>query len=111
MFKMMKYFIVLLIPIMIGTGCNKQPTDTDDGAVNTWVKTYGGNQTFCGNVIPAADGNYFIIGANNVQFEPDRQGNIYLIKVDSNGDVLWEQTYSGQDYKAGNNILELLTGS
>jgi hypothetical protein len=52
----------------------------------------------------AEDGGYFIVGTTDLVFEPERQGNIYLIRTDAAGDVLWEKTYGGPGYESGGTI-------
>jgi CubicO group peptidase (beta-lactamase class C family) len=73
---------------------------------NTWIKTYGGDQDDVGwDVLLADDGGYFIVGTTNLEFEPEQQGDIYLIRTDAAGEVLWEKTYGGEEYDAGSTIF------
>jgi hypothetical protein len=69
---------------------------------DTWTRTYGGSRnTVVGDVLPADDGGYVIVGTTNIQFEPQRRGDVYLIRTDAAGEVIWERTYGGQGYQGG----------
>jgi hypothetical protein len=60
----------------------------------TWWKTYGGSggdEVF--DFLQAEDGGLYLLGATNVQYESGRQADLYLIRIDSEGEVLWERTY------------------
>ncbi len=62
---------------------------------NYWVKTYGGAKWDEGHYVQqTSDGGYIIAG------ETSSYGvghiDIYLIKVDLNGDTLWTRTYGGK---------------
>ncbi|MGD8998031.1 MAG: hypothetical protein PVH80_07970 [Anaerolineae bacterium] len=72
---------------------------------DTWTRTYGGDRNaVVGGVLPAADGGYFIVGTTNLAFEPERQGDVYLIRTDTTGEILWERTYGGDGYDGGQAI-------
>lgn len=59
-----------------------------------WEKTYGGAYHDLGvSVQEDNDGGYLIAG-NTCSFGPGRT-DVYLIKVDVNGDTLWTKTYGG----------------
>jgi len=77
-----------------------------------WTKTYGGDQNaVVGGMLPADDGGYFIVGTTNVAFEPQREGDIYLVRTDAAGGVVWERTYGGEGYHSGQAITEAADGS
>ena len=81
------------------------PTPTEPGppAVgDTWTKTYGGSRnTVAGDVLLADDGGYLIVGTTNLEFEPRQQGDIYLVRTDAAGEIIWERTYGGQGFEGG----------
>jgi hypothetical protein len=80
-------------------------------ASDTWFKTYGGNRDdVCDDVLLADDGGYFLVGTTDLRFEPERQGNVYLIRTDAAGEVLWETTYEKEGYQGGQAILETNDG-
>ncbi len=64
-----------------------------------WTKTYGGTDNDYGNdVRQASDGGYIISGIT-ASFGAGAS-DVYLIKTDTNGNVLWTKTYggTGNDY-------------
>ena len=67
--------------------------------VLVWEKTYGGSesdQAF--DIVETGDGG-FIVAACILSFEPP--GDVYLLKIDADGNKLWEKTYgctTGSDY-------------
>ncbi len=63
------------------------------GAV-TWNKHYGGAGNESGfNVIGTSDGGYAVVGATTSYGAGEE--DIWLIKTDSEGNMLWNQTYGG----------------
>ena len=58
-----------------------------------WEKTYGGSQTdMCETIIQTKDGGYMAAGQS---WENILEGNIYLIKLDPNGNKEWDKTIGG----------------
>lgn len=78
---------------------------TDANGVMQWQKTFGGpydDEAF--GIIQARDGNYVIAGYTRSSGSGD--ADVYLIKVDDNGNALWEKTYGGQADDFGYALLE-----
>lgn len=73
-----------------------------------WKRTYGGEGTDIGGRIQQTkDGGYIIIGYT----ESYGIGNdIYLIKTDSKGDILWTKTYGGYKSDIGNSVQQTKDG-
>jgi hypothetical protein len=70
-----------------------------------WTRYYGGRQnTVARAVLVADDGGYFIVGTANLALEGEPQGNIYLLRTDAAGEILWEKTY-GEGYAEGTGLL------
>ncbi len=68
-----------------------------------WTKTYGGINDDVGySVQQTYDSGYIITGWT----ESYGAGcsDVYLIKTDKNGDILWTRTYGGTDYDKGSSI-------
>jgi len=107
MIKILKQTIVYLMIVALIISCKKQPTDPDNGDDYTiWVKMYGGNQNvFSSDILMAGDGGYFIAGTRMYQFEPDMDGDAFLIKTDVSGEVLWENTYGGEALDGASSIV------
>lgn len=59
-----------------------------------WAKTYGGPGSDCAYALmPAQDGGYILAG--NTDSTESGQTNIYLLKINAQGKLLWEQKYGG----------------
>jgi hypothetical protein len=79
---------------------------------DSWFKTYGGNQNDVANdVVPSGDGGFFIVGVTNLEFEPEQRGDVYLIKTNAAGEILWEKTYGGEGYAAGATLFQTGDGT
>jgi hypothetical protein len=58
-----------------------------------WEKKYGGSQTdICETIIQTRDGGYMAAGQS---WQNILEGNIYLIKLDPNGNKEWDKTIGG----------------
>ena len=69
-----------------------------------WEKTYGYSIFDGGSDIrQTSDGGYIIIGSVNVTGGP--RGDIWLLKTDSSGDIVWEKAFGGHGHNYGNSIL------
>jgi hypothetical protein len=65
-----------------------------------WTKTLGGTGYDQANFIQKTyDDDYIIVG--ETQSYGDLESNIYLIKIDSGGNVYWTRTIGGADYDRG----------
>lgn len=71
---------------------------TDRNGRLIWQKTYGGRGSDYGwSLAPSRDGGYVIAGEKEIT---GGQGGIlapYLVRVDPDGNLLWEKTYGGQN--------------
>lgn len=62
-----------------------------------WSKAYGGPQIERGeSVLPATDGGYYVIGYTNSYGMGGY--DVYLVKVDANGEKEWEDYYGGANW-------------
>lgn len=64
-----------------------------DGSV-VWEKTFGGNRDeFVAETIATPDGNYLMTGQTKSFGVQDGKGDVWLVKLDPNGEVIWSTTY------------------
>ncbi len=113
--------ILALLIILTGSCGGATPTATPTAAVqptllptdaptvvpvaSSWFKTYGGSHNAVGwGVLPADDGGYYMVGTTDLAFEPQVRGNVYLIRTDAAGEVLWEKVYEREGYAEGSAI-------
>ncbi len=70
-----------------------------------WNKTYGGSDDDFGNrIIPCVDSDGYIILGDTTSFGADFF-DIWLIKVDNEGDIVWNRTIGDIDADRGEDIL------
>jgi hypothetical protein len=80
----------------------------EDGTV-AWSKAYGGSgNDFFMNILVCNDGNYIALGETN----SIGAGNtdIYVVKFDGGGNVLWERTCGGNNTETARGICEVSDG-
>ncbi len=74
-----------------------------------WRKTYGGAQDDgAKSVIQAGDGNYVLAGYTKSYGAGGF--DMYLVKVDSDGNLLWNRTYGGSQDDGANCIVQTSDG-
>lgn len=90
-----KIFFVLIIAVSFTSASGK----------NGFNKTFGGNKLDRGIFITqTSDGNYIALGYTGSYKSTDE---VYLIKIDKNGNELWSKTYGGdKDNEFGWTLLE-----
>ncbi len=69
---------------------------TDVAGNLLWEKTFGGNNSDYGtSLIRTSDGGYIVLGLTK-SFGDD-EGDVYLFKIDLNGNLEWEKTYGSTE--------------
>ncbi|MEO5572760.1 MAG: T9SS type A sorting domain-containing protein [Bacteroidia bacterium] len=82
---------------------------TDVNGDTLWTKIFGGVDNDMGNCLQqTSDGGYIITGMS-YSFGAGN-GDIYLIKTDANGDILWAKTYGGINNDEGNSVQQTIDG-
>ncbi|OPY26200.1 MAG: hypothetical protein A4E28_02658 [Methanocella sp. PtaU1.Bin125] len=81
-----------------------------DNAGNVlWNRTYGGTGgDWCYGIMPASDGNYVMVGATNSWGAGGF--DIWLVKVNGDGDQIWSKTFGGPNGDAGFGVAPLADG-
>jgi len=67
---------------------------TDENGDTIWTKTYGGIGDDDGYNIQQTNDNGFVISGNTQSYGAGSY-DMYLIKTDGNGDILWTKTFGG----------------
>ncbi|RLD20900.1 MAG: hypothetical protein DRI69_05350 [Bacteroidetes bacterium] len=76
-----------------------------DGNI-VWAKTYGGSDDDQANdIVPLDDGSFLVIGESE-SFDGDKtvslgKSDLWIVKLDADGNILWEKTYGGSDTDIG----------
>ncbi len=77
--------------------------------ITTFEKTFGGNNAEYGHALSlTADGGFIITG--QTFSNGDTLGDSYLIKTDSEGNLLWSKTVGGNNVDGGNSIFQTSDG-
>jgi hypothetical protein len=101
-------YIVLGKKVTLGNGNDVYLIKTDSLGNHTWSKTYGGISDDVGNSVQqTTDGGYVITGFTN-SFGPGNYSNLYLIKTDTAGNIMWNRTFgaTGQGGEMGNSVQQ-----
>ena len=68
---------------------------TDSEGNKTWDKTFGGTQFDGGSQVrQTTDGGYIIVG--NVNNNGGGDGDLWVIKTDTNGNLIWDKIFDGE---------------
>jgi len=82
---------------------------TDANGNILWTKTYGGVNNDHGYAVEqTADGGYIVAG-ETYSFAAGK-ADVYLIKIDVNGNTLWTKTYGGADIDIGYAVQQTTDG-
>ncbi|UCD18554.1 MAG: hypothetical protein JSV44_06515 [Candidatus Zixiibacteriota bacterium] len=75
-----------------------------------WEKTYGGQ--WARKVTQSTDGGFILVGETLTPFNPEVQYNldIYLVKIDSDGELQWKQAFGGDQHEFGYDIVNASDG-
>ncbi len=76
----------------------------------SWSKTYGGdNGDRAYSITKTVDGGYAMVGVTN-SFSGDGLVNAWLVKTDADGNLQWNQTYSGLGTSIAGSIVQTTDG-
>ena len=105
---MYRKYVIILIACVLIVSAGMANAQTDDSA---WTRLYGNREAFCDGVLMAEDGGFFLVGSTNLRFEPVRRGDVFLIRTDAAGEVVWSRTYGGDAYEGGLGIIQAGDGN
>lgn len=78
----------------------------------TWFQVYGGRESDVVNdVLQAEDGGYYILGATNFSWETTQKADIYLIRTDEYGEMMWDKTLTSGGFSLGQSLYFASSGS
>jgi predicted secreted protein len=81
--------------------------DTDGNVI--WQKGYGGAYYDEANSIQLTSDSGFIV-AGRTQSYGNGEYDCWILKLDANGDVVWQKTYGGSDYDRARFAIEASDG-
>ncbi len=77
----------------------------DSGGETIWEKTYGGAASDCGYaLLQLGDGGFLIAG--NTESYGAGNPDVYLLRTDAAGEMLWQKTYGGSGSDYGWSLIE-----
>jgi gliding motility-associated-like protein len=89
----------------------------DDAGNKIWEKTYGGDRwDQLHSAIKVQSGGYILTGetesgATGIKTSPlNGVGDFWVVRIDDNGNLLWEKSYGGTDLEIGTRILQTPDG-
>lgn len=78
---------------------------TDVNGDTLWTRTYGGiGDDYCGDIIETSDSGYALVGYTTSY--SNGQTDIWLVKIDSDGIVLWSENYGADGYEFAFKIVQ-----
>ena len=89
---------------------------TDKAGKKIWQKTYGGSELDYGyGIVRANDGNGYVVVGRTISKDGDVKvnkglGDVWVLKVDNNGILLWEKTFGGTSDDRGVAITAIKEG-
>lgn len=102
--------------IVAGYTCSFGHGDADMYVIKTdsigdtlWTNIYGGDKTESGFTLEGASDGGFVIAGRTLSFGAGHD-DIYLIKIDSLGNLIWEKTYGGSAWDVAYSIRKLPDG-
>jgi len=117
--EMNKRYTILGWTESYGLGSKDYPDvwffQVDSKGNKVWEKTFGGQKKDMGHsMITTSDGGYIIVGEKwkNEKFGNDYSDfpDIWLIKTDSQGNLIWEKTYGGSKSDYGYSVVQSTDG-
>lgn len=75
-----------------------------------WTKIYGGDQDDFGDFIIPTNDDHLLICGYSYSFNYEGYADIYLIKVNTNGDTLWTKNYIASGDQFSHHILQTQNG-
>ena len=97
-----KLILLMAVTFVALAGCRESEPDV---LTVDWHKTYAGRGGAAGrDALPAGDGGLFVVGMTSIQYQPERRAELYLLRIDAAGEVVWEKTYGRGAYYYGQAI-------
>ncbi len=106
-FHFLKSFIFIFGGLLLFSTCDKE--EKDDTQV-MFVRTFGGSSSDYGHSVQqTADGGYILTGLTT-SFGNGYPGDVWLIKIDIDGNEEWNQTFGGSSPDYGHSVQQTTDG-
>jgi hypothetical protein len=100
--------ILTMIPLSQAT-VHYQPNNLE----HTWMKSYGRlfNDEMGVSVQQTDDGGYIVVGSKSTAlFDVNGNRDVWLLKLDYSGSVIWDKTYGGSGNDMGSSVQQTTDG-
>jgi hypothetical protein len=102
-------YIVAGMTNAVGVGMSDAWLIKIDASGNkVWDKTFGGTDEGAEAVEQAPDGGYIVAGTT--YSDGAGSGDVWLIKTDAGGDLMWSKTFGGADEDLGKSVAPIADG-
>jgi len=84
----------------------------DGSGAISWQKTFGGSADESANsIIQTSDGGFLVAGYTNsnngdISGSNHGSGDVWILKLNGNGDMMWQKTYGGTLGEGANSIIQ-----
>lgn len=75
----------------------------DGAGTLVWEKTYGGDEAF--GIVESGDGGYVVAGTIHSDLSGKYSTNVYLLKIDGDGDKVWEGIFGGNKTDRAKSVI------
>ncbi|MGC9308682.1 MAG: hypothetical protein ACP5FL_07910 [Thermoplasmatota archaeon] len=82
---------------------------TDADGLEQWNQTFGTRGNSGDAVLQTSDDGYIIAATTN-EFGKQNESDVWLIKTDAYGTMVWDATFGGDDYERARAVLQTLDG-
>jgi len=103
-----KWKIVIIILFIVFPSVCATSSVNEKASIIEWSITYGGTGNDVGRAIHRINGGYIVLGYT--QSLGDGNSDVYLIKIDTNGSVIWNKTYGSLQSEMGYSIQAINEG-
>ncbi|MCH9739399.1 MAG: hypothetical protein K0U38_00965 [Epsilonproteobacteria bacterium] len=84
-------------------GINAYVLKIDNNGKKVWHKSYGWRYNEWAKAAIATDNGYLLVGTT--ESNRDKRSEIYVLKIDKNGDTIWQKTYGGEYNEEGFDVV------
>ena len=79
---------------------------TDSEGNEIWNRTFGGLDLDAGGSVQQTSDGGYIVASMTTSFGAAGSGDVWLIKINSDGDELWNKTFGGLDWEKSSSIRQ-----
>lgn len=84
--------------------------DVEGEVLSEWVYGYPDRIDAPQHFMQTIDGGFLISGQTQFEAPPDTDGQLYAVKIDSEGSIEWEGAYGGSLYESGGSAIQTADG-